>query len=97
MSVASNSPNIVKVIYLFQAFLTPLMSIITGNERMDVASIFEFVGQAIFMGAGALFLFAGLDFVWLVVAGMRNIPVLILMASSVISGIISARRPTPIG
>lgn len=70
--------------YLLQAFLAPLMSIIAGNERMDVASIFEIIGQVIFMSAGALFLFAGLNFVWLVVAGMLNIPVLILMAYWVI-------------
>lgn len=66
--------------YLLQAFLAPLMSIVTGNERVDLASLFEIVGQVIFMGAGALFLFAGLDFVWLVIAGMLNIPVLIGMA-----------------
>jgi O-antigen/teichoic acid export membrane protein len=68
------------VSYFLQAFLAPLLSIITGNERVDIASLFEVVGQVIFMVAGALFLFAGKDFLWLVIAAFFNLPILILLA-----------------
>ncbi|NWG15746.1 MAG: flippase [Chloroflexi bacterium] len=63
--------------YFLQALLAPLQSIIAGNERLDYLSVFTVIGQIIFMVAGGLFLFAGLNFVWLVVASLLNLPVLI--------------------
>ncbi len=70
--------------YFLQAFLAPLLSVISGNERVDITSLFEVIGQIIFMAAGALFLFAGKDFVWLVIAAFFNMPVLIFLSLRVI-------------
>lgn len=83
-------PEIVLAIFLYtltyflQAFLVPLTGLITGNERVDITSFFEVMGQIIFMVAGALFLFAGKDFLWLVIAGFINVPILIGMSLYVV-------------
>jgi O-antigen/teichoic acid export membrane protein len=66
--------------YFLQALLAPLQGIIAGNERLDYLSVFTVIGQIIFMVAGGLFLFAGLNFVWLVVASLLNLPVLIALS-----------------
>jgi O-antigen/teichoic acid export membrane protein len=63
--------------YFLQALLAPLQSIIAGNERLDFLSATVVIGQIIFMVSGGLFLFAGLNFVWLVIASLLNLPVLI--------------------
>lgn len=83
-------PEIVFAIFLYtltyflQAFLVPLTGLITGNERVDITSFFEVMGQIIFMLSGALFLFAGKNFLWLVIAGFINIPILIAMSYYVV-------------
>jgi O-antigen/teichoic acid export membrane protein len=83
-------PEIVLAIFLYtltyflQAFLVPLTGLISGNERVDITSFFEVMGQIVFMVFGALFLFAGKDFVWLVIAGFINIPILIGMSYYVV-------------
>lgn len=66
--------------YFLQALLAPLQSIIAGNERLDILSVFTIIGQIIFMVAGGLFLVAGFDFVWLVIASLLNLPVLIALS-----------------
>ncbi len=70
--------------YLFSAIQVPLAGLIAGNERLDITSVFEVVGQVIFLIAGSIFLFAGFDYVWLVVASFLNFPVLIFMSIRVI-------------
>ncbi|MCB9450586.1 MAG: flippase [Anaerolineaceae bacterium] len=66
--------------YFLQALLAPLQGIIAGNQRLDYLSVFSVIGQIIFMVAGGLFLFAGLNFIWLVVASLLNMPVLIALS-----------------
>lgn len=66
--------------YFLQAVLAPLQSVIAGNERLDILSVFTVIGQVIFITAGGLFLLAGFNFVWLVVASLLNLPVLIAMS-----------------
>ncbi len=63
--------------YFLSAILIPLSSIIYGNERVDITSLFEVIAQVIFIAAGSLFLLAGLNFIWLVIASFLNFPVLI--------------------
>jgi O-antigen/teichoic acid export membrane protein len=66
--------------YLLQALLAPMTAVLTGNERVDVTSSLEVIGQVVLLTAGGLFLFAGLNFVWLVVASFINIPVVMVLA-----------------
>lgn len=70
--------------YLFSAIQVPLAGLIAGNERLDITSVFDVIGQVIFLVTGSIFLFAGFDYVWLVVASFLNFPVLIFMSIRVI-------------
>ncbi|MBZ0275612.1 MAG: flippase [Anaerolineae bacterium] len=70
--------------YFLQALLEPLRSIIEGNERIDITSVLGVINQIIFMGFGAIFLFLGGDFVWLVVAALLVIPINIVISLVVI-------------
>ncbi len=65
--------------YFLQAFLAPLQAVLAGNERLDITSAFDVLGQIIFIIAGAIFLFISKDFIWLIVAAFINIPVLIYL------------------
>jgi O-antigen/teichoic acid export membrane protein len=47
--------------------------VLTANERLDYVAALTIVGQVVFMIFGALFLFNGLGFVWLVVASVISI------------------------
>ncbi|MBL8154326.1 MAG: flippase [Anaerolineae bacterium] len=66
--------------YLLQALLAPMTAILTGNERVDITSSLDVIGQVVLLSASGLFLFAGLNFVWLVVASFINIPVVMILA-----------------
>ncbi len=70
--------------YLLAAFLVPLISILDGNERVDVTAMLSVLGQIISMILGGLVLYARLNFIWLVVAGFLNMPVLIVFCIRVI-------------
>lgn len=63
--------------YFLQAFLIPMTSVLEGHERLDVVSVFVVIGQVIFLTAGGLFLWAGKNYVWMVIAALLNIPILI--------------------
>ncbi len=70
--------------YFFQALLAPLQGIMAGNQRLDFVSVLTVIGQVIFMTAGALVLFAGLNFVWLTAVSLINFPILILLSFYVV-------------
>jgi O-antigen/teichoic acid export membrane protein len=61
--------------YYFSAIVAPLQSILTGNERLDVLSVMNVISQIIYMVFAGLFLFLGLNFVWLVLAGVISMPI----------------------
>lgn len=61
--------------YFFMALFAPIQSILTGNERLDVISIMSVIMQIIFMVLSAVFLLMGFNFVWLIVAGVLNMPI----------------------
>lgn len=65
--------------FVLQAFLQPLFSVLIGNERIDVTSIFGVLGQIMFMVIGGLFLLANLSFVWLVGASIIYLPVILIL------------------
>jgi O-antigen/teichoic acid export membrane protein len=66
--------------YFLSAFLDPILRILDGHERLDITSVLGVIGQIVFLTLGGLFLFAGLDFVWLVVAELIRLPVLLFLA-----------------
>jgi O-antigen/teichoic acid export membrane protein len=70
--------------YFFAALTAPQESILTGNERLDILSVMQVVTQIIYMTFAGLFLYLGLDFVWLVVAGVINMPVIIILQRKII-------------
>jgi O-antigen/teichoic acid export membrane protein len=63
--------------YFLQIILAPMDSILRGNERLDILAIFGVVSQVLFMVLAGLFLYAGLGFVWLVIASVLNLPIMI--------------------
>lgn len=65
--------------YFFQIIMAPLKSILEGNERLDLSNMLEVVMQVLTMIFSALFLFMGLPFVWLFVAGLISLPVIIVL------------------
>ncbi len=65
--------------YFLQIILAPMDSILRGNERLDILAIFGVISQVLFMILGGLFLYAGFDFVWLVIASVLNLPIMIAL------------------
>ncbi len=65
--------------YFFSAAIAPLQSLLNGYERVDVVSVMNVISQIAFMVIATLFLLLGFDFLWLVVAGLLNMPLIALM------------------
>lgn len=63
--------------YFFQALLAPLTSIIAGNERLDIVSVINVIGQVVFMVIGAVVLFSGGGLIALVAVSFINLPLMI--------------------
>lgn len=70
--------------YFFAALTAPQESILTGNERLDILSVMQVITQIIYMTFAGLFLYLGLEFVWLVVAGVINMPMIIILQRKII-------------
>ena len=68
------------IAYFLQAFFQPLSSLLMGNERIDILSIFNIIGQVIFISIGGLFLFMGFSFISLIIISFINIPILIALS-----------------
>ena len=58
--------------FLLAAFQSPLQLLLTANERFDYVTIMNIIGQLLFIVFGVCFLFSGLSYVWLIVAGVVN-------------------------
>ena len=65
--------------YFFQSVMTPLNSVLTGHERVDLVSIFNVIMQVLFMVIAGIFLYLGKDFIWLFVAGVINLPIVLAL------------------
>ncbi len=58
------------LIFLLSALDGPLNDLFQAYERMGLMSLLTIVGQVAFMILGAIFLFSGLSYIWLVAAGL---------------------------
>ncbi len=65
--------------YFFQIIMAPLRSILEGNERIDLSNVLEVVMQVSTMIFSAIFLFMGLPFIWLFIAGLMSLPMVIVL------------------
>jgi O-antigen/teichoic acid export membrane protein len=59
--------------FLLSAVDMPLDTVLWANERMDYLTLMNVLAQGVFIIFGALFLFAGLNFIWLIVASLLSI------------------------
>ncbi len=64
--------------YFIMAIIAPIASIIAGNERLDIISIFTVLNQVLNMILGAILLFAGFDYVGLVGVALVVLPIILL-------------------
>lgn len=62
--------------YIFQSILGPATGLLVGNERIDITSILAILTQIGFYIFAGIFLFLGLNFVWLAVAATINTPIM---------------------
>jgi O-antigen/teichoic acid export membrane protein len=59
--------------FLLSAIDMPLDTVLWANERMDYITLMNVLAQVVFITFGALFLFAGLNFIWLIIASLLSI------------------------
>jgi O-antigen/teichoic acid export membrane protein len=85
--IAGYSPELVRGVFVYtcsfllSAFLIPLTTVLTANERLDYVTGINVLGQLIFMGLGAAFLFSGWSFIALIVANLIGVPFQIGLAA----------------
>jgi O-antigen/teichoic acid export membrane protein len=61
--------------FLLAALAVPLETVLRANERLDYVSAITVVGRLAFIVACTVFLIAGKDFIWLVIASLISMPV----------------------
>ena len=95
--IAGYSPELVLGIFIYtsgfllSAFLVPLTTVLTANERLDYVTGLNVLGRCAFMVLGAIFLFSGWGFVSLIVASLIKIPLQIGLAAWVARRYLGAR------
>lgn len=78
--VWGHEPEIVFGVFLFSltfilaAFLMPLTTVLTANERFDVVTVAQVLNQLISIGLGILFLLMGMGFLALIFTGFVAMP-----------------------
>lgn len=72
--------------FLLMAMQVPLQTVLTAWERFDLVTAMTIVGQVCFVFFGAIFLFSGMNYIWLIVASLLSIPPQILI------GILAVRK-----
>ncbi len=72
--------------FILSAFSEPLVTVLTADERLGITTVINIVTQVVFMIFGAAFLFAGLGYIWLIIA------LLISVIPRIVIGIITVRR-----
>ncbi len=70
--------------FLLYAFLAPLTTVLTANERLDYVIGLTILGQLIFVLFGAIFLLSGWGFISLIIASLIGVPFQIGLAIWVI-------------
>lgn len=71
--------------FILSAIDVPLDTVLWANERMDYLTLMNIASQVTFIVFGALFLFSGLSFVWLIIASLISILPRIAIAAWAIS------------
>lgn len=66
--------------FLLAAFLQPILEVLTAYERLDYVTVVNFIGRFVFMLFGGVLLYMGGSYLWLVVAGLVQIPIQIALA-----------------
>jgi len=66
--------------FLLSAFLAPLITVLTANERLDYVTGLTILGQLIFVLFGAIFLLSGWGLISLIVASLIGFPLQIGLA-----------------
>jgi O-antigen/teichoic acid export membrane protein len=66
--------------FLLYAFLAPLTTVLTANERLDYVTGLTILGQLTFVLFGTVFLFSGWGFISLIVASLIGTPIQIGLA-----------------
>lgn len=70
------NPQLVFGIFLYSvtfipaAFTEPLNSLLTAHEKFGLLTIINIIGQIFFMLFGAIFMFLGFSYIWLIVASL---------------------------
>jgi O-antigen/teichoic acid export membrane protein len=59
--------------FLLSAIDMPLDTVLWANERMDYLTLMNVISQMTFIIFGALFLFSGFSFIWLIIASLISI------------------------
>jgi O-antigen/teichoic acid export membrane protein len=70
--------------FLFAAFSAPLQMVLTANEYLGHVSGLNVFGQLMFVILGTIFLFSGLGFIWLILAGLIGMPFQVALAASMV-------------
>ena len=65
--------------FLLMAVQAPLQTVLTAWERFDLVTAMNILGQVSFVFFGAIFLFSGMNYIWLIVASLLSIPPQILV------------------
>jgi O-antigen/teichoic acid export membrane protein len=66
--------------FLLSAFLVPLTTVLTANERLDYVTGLNIFGRLAFMVLGSIFLFSGWGFISLIIANLIGAPLQIGLA-----------------
>ncbi|HLF25336.1 MAG TPA: flippase [Anaerolineae bacterium] len=61
--------------FLLAAFAVPLETVLAANERLDYVATAAVVGRLAFILSCTVFLIAGKDFLWVVLAGLLTMPI----------------------
>jgi len=59
--------------FLLSAFSVPLGSVLAADERLGINTLVHIIGQLFFIIVGAIFLYGGLSFIWLIIANMISL------------------------
>jgi O-antigen/teichoic acid export membrane protein len=59
--------------YLLSAFAVPLEAVLNGNERLDYVTANRVIAQLVIVILGAIFLFNGFGYIWLLIANLLSI------------------------
>lgn len=78
-SITGYAPELVLGIFIYtcgfllSAFEAPLHMVVVANERLDYATTIDVAGNIVMLLFGAIFMFSGLGYIWLIIAAHLSI------------------------